>query len=231
MQPDAVGIPGESAASWTLRKAVAFAGASNEDVLVLGESGSGKTAVSRAVHFSSSRKSGPIAKRSAKHFTENMLESQLFGTKVGIIGTGKQSFDGLFPRANGCTIVLDEIGLAPFWLQEALRSVLDDGELTVVDAARGTTVDVIIVGTANQDPMQAFRPDFAARLAICVIGRCFGTCAVQEAPYGWFDSLPQHQPRRSYIGRSVTCLRGCSSQGGRVSAPAPESPQRTMNTP
>jgi DNA-binding NtrC family response regulator len=165
-EADVMGIRGESAAIWELRRAVEFAAGIRQDVLVLGESGTGKTAVSRAIHLRSPRKNGPIAKRSCRHFTESVLESQLFGTAQGFVGAGKQSFDGLFPEAEGGTIVLDEIGLAPLWLQETLLSTLDDGVYTVVGAARASKVDVRIVGTTNEDPKRAFRPDFDARLAL-----------------------------------------------------------------
>jgi DNA-binding NtrC family response regulator len=77
-------------------------------------------------------------------------------------------FEGIFPEAQGGTIILDEIGLAPLWLQEALLSTLDKGVFTVVGAGRPTSVDVRIVSTANQDPTRAFRPDFDARLALRV---------------------------------------------------------------
>jgi DNA-binding NtrC family response regulator len=165
---DAMGIRGESAASWALRAQIEFVAGRRQDVLVLGESGTGKTAVSRAIHFRSSRRSGPIAKRSSRHFTKNVIESQLFGTAPGFVGAGKQSFDGIFPEAEGGTIILDEIGFTPHWLQETLLSILDDGVYTVLGAARMSKVDVRIVGTTNEDPTAVFRADFDARLALRV---------------------------------------------------------------
>ncbi len=164
---DARGIRGESPAVWDLRRVVDVVAASSQDVIVLGDSGTGKSAVSRAIHARSSRRNGPIAKRSAKQFTENLVESQLFGTAPGYVGVGKQSFPGLFPEAEGGTIILDEIGLAPHWLQEILLSTLDDGVYTA-PGGRESKVDVRIVGTANQDPKRAFREDFDARLALRV---------------------------------------------------------------
>lgn len=161
---DARGIPGESAASWELRRLVDVVAASSEDVLVRGESGSGKTAVARAIHFRSSRRNGPIVKRSAKQFTETLVEGQLFGTAKGVVGAGKQTFEGLFPEAEGGTILFDEIGLAPLWLQEMLLATLDDGVYTVV-GGREAKVDARIVGTTNEDPKRVLRFDLDARLA------------------------------------------------------------------
>ena len=158
------GIPGESAASWELRRLVDVVAASSEDVLVRGESGSGKTAVARAIHFRSSRRNGPIVKRSAKQFTETLVEGQLFGTAKGVVGAGKQTFEGLFPEAEGGTILFDEIGLAPLWLQEMLLATLDDGVYTVV-GGREAKVDARIVGTTNEDPKRVLRFDLDARLA------------------------------------------------------------------
>jgi len=166
---DLVGIRGESAVIWELRRLIRFAASTQQDVLVIGESGAGKTAVAEAIHYVSSRKDGPIVKRTCTQFTENLLESQLFGTRKGLIGSGKESFDGIFPAAEGGTIILDEIGLAPLWLQKALLTVLEEGVYTVVGAARVSTVDVRIVGTTNADPKEAFREDFDARLAILVV--------------------------------------------------------------
>jgi len=173
MQPfgkaDLYGIRGESASAWNLRRTIAFAAKMNHDVVVVGESGTGKTAVCRAIHQCSARKDGPIVKRSAKQFTETLAESQLFGTAPGFVGAGKQSFPGLFPEAAGGTIILDEIGLAPEWLQEMLLSTLDDGVYTSVGAARPSQVDVRIIGSTNAEPKAVFLHDFDARLAMRVL--------------------------------------------------------------
>jgi len=168
-KPDLYGIRGESAAAWNLRRTIAFAAKMNHDVVVGGESGTGKTAVCRAIHQCSARKNGPIVKRSAKQFTETLAESQLFGTASGFVGAGKQSFPGLFPEAAGGTIVLDQIGLAPHWLQEMLLSTLDDGVYTMVGAAHPSQVDVRIIGSTNAEPKSVFLHDFDARLAMRVM--------------------------------------------------------------
>ena len=168
-EADVMGIRGESAAAWALRRQVNVAAPIKADILVIGESGTGKTAVCRAIHLRSPRKNGPIAWRSAKQFTESLLESQLFGTAQGFVGASKQSFEGLFPAAQGGSIVLDENGVAPRWLQETLLSVLDDGVYTVVGAGRASKVDVRVIGATNADPNEAFRPDFAARFKLIVM--------------------------------------------------------------
>ncbi len=124
---------------------------SDATVLVTGESGTGKELVSRALHFSSSRREKRFLDMNCAALSETLLESELFGHEKGAFTGADQRRRGQFEQANGGTLFLDEIGDMPMSTQTKILRFLEDRSLTRVGGERKIRVDVRIVCATNQD--------------------------------------------------------------------------------
>ena len=140
-------------------------------VLILGETGSGKEVIARAIHAHSRRASGPVVRINCGAIPAELIDSELFGHErgsfTGAIGTRK----GWFERADGGTLFLDEIGELPLAAQVRLLRVLQDGSLERVGGTQSITVDVRIVAAThrNLETMVAegrFREDLWYRISV-----------------------------------------------------------------
>jgi len=127
---------------------VAPAGAT---VLITGESGVGKELVARAVHARSPRKDKIFLPVNCSAIPETLLESQLFGHVKGAFTGASSSQEGLFQRAQGGTVFLDEIGELPVSLQPKLLRVIEGKEVLPVGATTPLQVDVRILAATNRD--------------------------------------------------------------------------------
>ena len=119
-------------------------------VLVLGETGTGKELVARAVHGSSTRKDRPLLKVNCATLPLNLIESELFGHERGAFTGAYARQLGRFEVANGATIFLDEIGELPLELQPKLLRVIQDGEFERLGSPQTIKVDVRDITQANQ---------------------------------------------------------------------------------
>ncbi|MEW6412620.1 MAG: sigma 54-interacting transcriptional regulator [Candidatus Zixiibacteriota bacterium] len=137
-----------------MKKALALASkasGSEAPVLILGDTGTGKELIARAIHYNSIRKDKSLVIKNCGVKTESLLESELFGHTRGAFTGADRSKPGLFREADGGTIFLDEIGDAPLSTQAAILRVLENGEIRPVGASKTEYVDVRIISATNQD--------------------------------------------------------------------------------
>jgi two-component system response regulator PilR (NtrC family) len=140
-------------------------------VLITGESGTGKEVVARAIHHFSQVAQRIFLPVNCAAIPENLLESQLFGHVRGAFTGAVSSQEGLFSRAKGGTIFLDEIGDMPFGLQSKLLRVIESKEILPVGSTQPLTVDVRIIAASNRQLGQMveegkFRDDLYYRLNV-----------------------------------------------------------------
>jgi DNA-binding NtrC family response regulator len=143
----------------------------NVNVLITGETGTGKEVVADIIHYNSSRSSKPFFKINCAAFNENLLESELFGHEKGAFTGAISKRVGRFEAANGGTIFLDEIGDLPSSTQIKLLRVLQEKAFERVGENIPIKVDVRIIAATNQDlkkliDMGKFRDDLYYRLNI-----------------------------------------------------------------
>ncbi|MBI5551766.1 MAG: sigma 54-interacting transcriptional regulator [Desulfobacterales bacterium] len=156
--------------NYVLYKVEQIAG-TDTSVLVLGETGTGKELVARAVHGLSARKNRALVKVNCATLPANLIESELFGHEKGAFTGAHSRHLGRFEVANGATLFLDEIGELPLELQPKLLRVIQDGEFERVGGTGTIKVDVRIVAATNRNLEQEvakgrFREDLWYRLNV-----------------------------------------------------------------
>jgi DNA-binding NtrC family response regulator len=182
-------VAGDSAMEEPYRRLIRFA-PQPVTVLILGESGSGKEAVARAVHSLSARASGPFVPVNIPAIPPALLESELFGHVRGAFTGADRERRGLFEEAHGGTIFFDEIGDLTAPLQAKLLRALQEREIRRIGENRSRSIDVRVVSATSRQlehevESGAFREDLYYRLHVAVIrlpalrdrGRDAGTLA------------------------------------------------------
>ena len=164
-------IVGQSSAMVEVQRQIEKVSPTRATVLLLGESGVGKTLIARIIHELSDRKGHPFIKINCASIPENLLESELFGYEKGAFtgATGPRS--GRFEEADCGTIFLDEIGEFPMILQAKLLRVLQEKEFERLGSNRTRTIDVRVLAATNRDlgelvERNEFRLDLYYRLNI-----------------------------------------------------------------
>jgi DNA-binding NtrC family response regulator len=142
---------GDTPALRTLRGLVERAAPSDVPILILGENGTGKELVARAVHDLSPRSGQPFVKMNCAAVPAELVESELFGHEKGAFSGAVSQRRGRFEQADGGTLFLDEIGDMPPAMQAKLLRVLQDGEITRVGGTGEIKVDVRVISATNQD--------------------------------------------------------------------------------
>ncbi|OWG39330.1 transcriptional regulator [Stutzerimonas stutzeri] len=140
------------------------------NVLLNGETGTGKERLAKALHESGSRRSKPFVAINCGAMPESLIESELFGYAPGTFtGARSKGMRGLIQQADGGTLFLDEIGDMPLHLQTRLLRVLAEQEVTPLGAERPVKVDIRVIAASHRDLRQmvesgAFREDLFYRL-------------------------------------------------------------------
>jgi transcriptional regulator with PAS, ATPase and Fis domain len=173
-EPALGGLIGESAPMLRLYELIRKISDSTSPVLILGETGTGKELVARAVHFSGSRRDKALVPVDCSALTPTLVESELFGYVKGAFTGADYTKHGLLQAANGGTIFLDEIGELPMFLQPKLLRALQEKEVRPVGSTERIPIDVRVIAATNRNleagvRAGAFRQDLYFRLNVVQI--------------------------------------------------------------
>lgn len=168
------GLVGTSAAMQDLRANILKAAPTMADVLVIGETGTGKELVSAAIHQASHRANGPFITINCGALDENLLMDTLFGHVKGAFTEARQPRKGAFLTAEGGTLMLDEIGNAAPKVQQALLRALSTRMIRPLGSDEDVPFDTRIIAATNAELLQdaqegSFREDLYYRLAVITI--------------------------------------------------------------
>jgi formate hydrogenlyase transcriptional activator len=164
-------IVGESAALARVLQQGASVASSDATVLILGETGTGKELIARAIHRMSRRKEGAFIKINCAAIPTGLLESELFGHEKGAFTGAINRRIGRMELADGGTLFLDEIGEIPLELQPKLLCALQDQEFERLGSTQTTKVNVRLIAATNRDLENSianhqFRSDLFYRLSV-----------------------------------------------------------------
>jgi DNA-binding NtrC family response regulator len=144
------------------------------NIIIYGESGTGKGLVAETIHYNSPRRDKPFIAINCASIPETLLESELFGYKKGAFTGATENKIGLITLANEGTFFLDEIGDMPLMLQSKLLKVIETGEVIPLGDTRKRVIDVRIISATNKDideciKKKEFREDLFYRLNVIEI--------------------------------------------------------------
>jgi PAS domain S-box-containing protein len=164
-------LVGESQALQQVLRDIAQVAATSTTVLIMGETGTGKELVARAIHAASRRRERPLIIVNCAAIPATLIESELFGHEPGAFTGATKKRDGRFALADNGSIFLDEVGELPLELQAKLLRVLQEGELDSVGSSRTRKVDVRVLAATNRDlaasvKQGTFREDLYYRLNV-----------------------------------------------------------------
>ncbi len=172
--PESQQIIGEAPAFIEMLEHVSRAAPLSKPVLVVGERGTGKELITSRLHYLSQRWEQRVVKVNCAALTESILESELFGHEAGAFTGAARTHIGHFERADGGTLILDELATISLRMQEKILRTIEYGEIQRVGGSDTLQVDVRIVGSTNADLQSLaaegrFRKDLLDRLAFDVI--------------------------------------------------------------
>ncbi len=151
------GIIGKSKKMQELFELVESVAASEANILIQGENGTGKELIANAIHIHSKRSKGPFIKINCAAIPKDLIESELFGYKKGAFTGATMDKEGLFEMAEGGSLLLDEIGEMPPYLQTKLLRVLQEREYRPIGSDRIVHVDFRLICATNIDLDAALR--------------------------------------------------------------------------
>src|SRR5499425_3316212 len=150
-------IVGKSKPMQDLFDLVESVAASEANILIQGENGTGKELIANALHYSSKRAKGPFIKINCAAIPKDLIESELFGYKKGAFTGAAMDREGLFEMAEGGSLLLDEVGEMPSYLQAKLLRVLQEREFRPIGSDRVVRVDFRLICATNVDLDSALR--------------------------------------------------------------------------
>ena len=171
--PTASPVAGSAAFAEVLRRA-ASAARYDDPVLLLGETGTGKTMIARMIHESGSRGRGPFVEVNCSAIAESLAESELFGHVRGAFTGANRDRSGKFRAAQGGTLFLDEVGDLSLEVQAKLLKAIEDKTVTPVGSDASVEADAHLIAATNRDlpaliGEKKFRRDLYERLKVIVI--------------------------------------------------------------
>lgn len=196
-EPDAFGLVGESPEIWALRQRIAAVARQPHHVLILGESGSGKELVARAIHARSSRSARPIVSRNAATIPESLADAELFGNVRNYPNPGMPERPGLVGEAHESTLFLDEFAELPRSIQAHLLRVMDEGEYQRLGESRPRRSDLRILAATNR-PETDLKHDVLARLKLRITVPDLNSRR-EDIPFLAAHLLRQHAARDPWI--------------------------------
>jgi len=143
----------------------------NSNILITGDTGTGKGIVARAIHYNGPRKDMPFIGVNCGAIPDTLLESQLFGHKKGAFTSAVSDAKGLVEEAEGGTLFLDEIGEMPLAVQVKILKLIQDKEFIPVGGTKPVTVDARVISATNKEleklvEQEQFRRDLYYRLNV-----------------------------------------------------------------
>ena len=170
----ALRLIGNSPGMQRVRELIGRVAPTDSTVLICGESGCGKELVAESIHAMSPRATQPFVAINCAAIPATLIEAELFGHERGSFTGAVRSREGLFERAHGGTLLLDEITEMPLDLQSRLLRVLETKRLSRVGGSDDLEVDVRVIASTNRSPARAFeegrlREDIYYRLAVVTV--------------------------------------------------------------
>jgi two-component system nitrogen regulation response regulator NtrX len=164
-------IVGDSVPMKALRQQISIMAPTNGRVLIYGESGTGKELVAHAIHAQSLRDEEMFVEVNCAAIPEDLIESELFGHRIGSFPGASADKEGKFRKATGGTLFLDEVGDMSLKTQSKVLRTLDEQRFTPVGGAEAITVDVRVIASTNKDLEEEisrgnFREDLFYRLNV-----------------------------------------------------------------
>src|SRR5678809_1325163 len=150
-------VIGKSKKMQELFELIESVAASEANILIQGENGTGKELIANAIHYNSKRSKGPFIKINCAAIPKDLIESELFGYKKGAFTGATMDKEGLFEMAEGGSLLLDEIGEMPSYLQTKLLRVLQEREYRPIGSDRIVHVDFRLICATNIDLDSALR--------------------------------------------------------------------------
>lgn len=167
-------LKGRSAPMVTLRQRIKAIAATDADVLICGDTGTGKEVAARAIHLASSRGKGPFVHVNCAALPETLMESELFGSEAGAFPGSVRARVGRLEHARGGILCLDEIDSLSMPLQAKLLDVLHNRRITRLGSNEAIPLDIRVIAISKTDLTKAakeeqFRPDLLYRLNVVTI--------------------------------------------------------------
>lgn len=151
------GVIGGSRSMQDIYEIIESVAESDANILILGESGTGKEVIANAIHYKSHRSKKPFVKLNCSALPKDLIESELFGHKKGSFTGAVGDKEGYLARANGGSLLLDEIGEMPVSLQPKLLRVLQERIYYRVGDDKPQTVDFRLISSTNRNPFDAIQ--------------------------------------------------------------------------